>query len=317
MKPFDWKFIEEDLHEYIIGAYTSKGYKCTNFHESGASVENGVDLLFQIAEDEIAFCVKIKPQKADIIQLNKFVNSSFKNKCYVYIEDPTRPFHDELAKHKEINIMDANSLDKLFKREKVQSYLEKYFYSHDLFREFEKILELCHSVKDCDCVFQKLQPSQIDLLWEWKDRAVSFHKIANTLYKLNDDKFKSVYVDEESKNFFNLIEEVIDCMNYLNEILRRLRIQMEEVKRRNPGFLSYFWRVCKPRSNWFELLGPLDSLPKERISEIFFFFFYNHLPSGAPYSLLTRILENIYEIGRSIEDGIDWTFRDLLTKENG
>jgi len=310
MKPFSWGVNEPDLHKYIISAYTSKGYECTNFHESGAAVENGVDILAQNDQEQIAFCIKIKPTKEDITQLNKFVNSHFKRKYYVYIEDPTRPFHDELLKHPEIEILNSICLDRLFKTEQVIEYLKSYFYSHEIFREFEKILVLCHSVKEG--VPQKVNLSKLGIIWEWKDRAVSFNKIANTLYKLNDDHFKSVYEDKDGEIFLKLINDLENVMGYLRESLERLRIQMEELKKKYPGVLSYFWLVCKGRSNWFELLGPLSSLPSSQIPEQFFYFFFKHLPKEFPYTLLTRILEHIQEIGQSLEDGVDWTFEYII-----
>lgn len=313
MKLFKWKFDEPYLHACIISAYTSKGYDCVNFHESGAPVENGVDILAKNGEDEIAFCVKIKPTTKDIEQFGKFSTSSFKNKYYVYIEDPTRPFHDELSKHPEIKILNANLLDELFKKERVLGYLENYIYSHEIFREFEKILQICHSVKES--TFQNISLSEMNLLWEWKDRAVSFNKTAQTLFDLKDNKFKSIYDDPDYKYFFEFINELEECLDYLARILERLRVQMEEVKKKYPGVLSYFWAVCKPRSNWFELLYPLDRLGSDQISAQFFRFFFKSLPSEAPYSMLTWVLERIQEIGEGVEDGVNWVFEDLVLQK--
>lgn len=313
MELFNWKFDEPYLHSCIISAYTSKGYECVNFHESGASVENGIDILAKNGAEEIAFCIKIKPQTKDIEQLNKFNASSPKIKYYVYIEDPTRPFHDELSKHPGIKILNAKLLDELFKKEKVLGYLENYIYSHELFREFEKILNLCHSVKES--AFQEVNLSEMNLLWDWKDRAVSFNKTAQTLFDLKDNRFKSVYDDPHHEYFLQFLNELEECLDYLARSLERLRIQMEEVKKKYPGVLSYFWAVCKPRSNWFELLYPLDRLESDQIPVQFFHFFFKPLPGEAQYSMLTWILDRIQEIGESIEDGVDWTFGDLVLQE--
>src|SRR3989339_465414 len=200
-------------------------------------------------------------------------------------KDPTRPFYDELSNYPKIEILNSKDLDLLFKNTKVEEYLKRYFYSHNLFREIEKIIFILHSSKGCKN--DNLDVSDFNLLWELKDRVVSFNKSSQTLFDMNNIRFKSVYDDPENKILFELIDHLEECLEYLKEYAERLRVQFEEVKKKNPAILSYFWMVCKPRSNWFELLGPLNDLPSNEMQDV----------------------------AEGLEDGVDWTLQDILNKE--
>jgi len=310
MKPFNWFVEEKDIHTYILESYDSLGYDCINFHESGACVEGGIDILSNKPGNNIGIAVKIKPQKKDIKQLKKLASNDSKRKIYVYIKDPTRPFFDALKKLKESNkieVLNAKSLHDFLIKTKNTKYIKKYFYSHKVFTNLTKIMSKWYSVKEN----KPLKPCKDDLklLWDWKDKSVSFHKISKVISDYMKPKIKEISSEDDGA-YFQVMKEVISFLDYINHEVKELDSIFETVKQTNSNLLSYMWQVCRSRSSWCTLLSHLECKGnKESLEEIFFIWFFQDLGDGA-YTLLADILDNIKELGDNFETAVDWMFQD-------
>ncbi|MCD4666981.1 hypothetical protein K8R47_04205 [archaeon] len=303
MELFQGNLEEKEIHRFIIEAYENKGYDCINFHKSGACVEGGVDLFTNKDKEKIIIAVKIKPKKEDISQLNKFIKNKEINKIYVYIKDPTRPFFDYIKNLNSSKFINANSLHDFLIENKSILYLRKYFFSHDLFNNLTEIIKIWFSVKDIKTMY----PTEEDLklMWGWKDKAVSFHKISKALFDYKDSKIKSISYEQDYKK---LVEDILSILNYLNRELEQFKDIFVHVKRTNPGLLSKMWEICEPRSNWCNLLCRLEGYKEVQIGEIFFDYFFKGTSTKEPYTFLSDILQGISVLADDMEKAIDWLF---------
>ncbi len=309
MKLFNWKVDEPEIHSYIIQAYEKQGYECINFHDSGPSVENGVDIFSNRYKETIGVAVKISPKQKDVEQLKKFVKNKIKRKIYVYINDPTRPFFEELKKLKDkglIEVMNAKTLHKFLIENRSVDYVKKYIFSHKLFASFIAIMKNWESVREAKIL--KPTREDIKLLWDWKDKAVSFHKVSRAIFDCMDPKIKNV-VSEEEVAYKSIIYEILPFLDYINREAEQLKSIFESVKITNPGLLSYMWSICRSRSNWCDLLAGLER-KDESVNDVFFNWFFEDIGSG-DYTLFAEILENIKEFGSLIEMAVDWVFSDI------
>lgn len=310
MKPFNWRLNEEEIHSYIIEAYENQGYECANFHDSGASVERGVDILLKKPKENIMIAVKIHPKTKDIKQLKDFIENGSTRKIYIYINTPTRPFFDklkELQKTELLEVMGTKTLHEFLIKHKSFGYMKKYLYSHKIFDNLVGIMKEWYSVKDNKN--SKASKEDIKLLWDWKDKSVSFYKTSKTIFDYMDPKIKSI-TSENERDYPSMVERVILFLDYMNHEVEELKSIFEKLKRTNSGLLSYLWVLAGGRSNWYTLISALEhKKDKETVREIFFRWFFKDF-KGSVF-LLIGTLENMMKMGYNLETVIDWLFRDM------
>jgi len=314
MKPFNWAADETEIHTYLLEGFDNLGYDCINFHKSGACVEGGIDIFSNNGNDSVAIAVKIKPQKNDIKQLKKFALSESKRKMYIYIKDPTKPFFDELKKFKKshrIEVFNAKLLHNFLIKNKSTHYIKKFIYSHEVFVNLTRIMKKWCSVKENKPLSAGYD--DLNLLWDWKDKTVSFHKTAKIISNYMKQKIKDISSDDDEV-YTSVMNEVIMFLNYINYEVAELDSIFETVKRKNSNLLAYMWKICRSRSNWCTLLGRLESQEKKEVIEQIFFKWYFHDLSDSPYTLLYNILENMEQVGDNFETAVDWMFRDINRK---
>jgi len=309
MKYFNWKVEETEIHDYLLEAYQNQGFDCINFHESGAAVEGGIDIFSTNRNEKIAVAVKIKPKTADLKQVSTLLKNEVDTKIYVHIKDPTKPFFDGIKSYKEegrLEVMNGKQLHDFLLKNKSVTYIKRLIYSHEIFRNFVKIMEIWLTAREHNTSKPSSQ-SDIALLWDWKDRVVSFHKTAKTISDYLNPKIKSI-VSERDKPLQEVINDIFSSLDYMNHELEQLKSIFEKVKKNDSGFLAQMWITCRIRSNWCVLLGPLEN--NENVEDSFFKWLYRD-STARPYTLLYEILERIAELGFDFEMSIDWLFGDL------
>jgi hypothetical protein len=304
MELFNWQIKEEDIHGWLIESYENLDYDCVSFHESGPSLEEGVDVLAQKGKEKVAIAVKIKPSSKDLKQLDRLIKNKYKRKIYVYIKNPSKPFFEKLEglrKKNRVEVLNAQKLHDFLIQTKCTQYVKEYLFSQELFSNIESILRILYDAKETRIT--KVTKSEIPIMWEWKDRAISFHKTAKTIHDYVEPKIRGI-VSEDEKGYGSIINEVLDILSYMNREAEQLKSVFEKITKTNPELLSSMWRKCRHRSNWCCLLGYLEN---HNPHETVFKFFIGKINAG-PYTLLARILENIYEFGYDLEEAVNWVF---------
>lgn len=312
MKPFSWKTEEKQIHLYVIEAFENQGYECINFHESGASVEGGIDILSNKINEKIAVAVKIKPQQKDLTQLGKFIKNTASKHIYIYINDPTRPFYEEITRYKEegyLEIYNSHLLHAFLVKNKSIGYLKKFLFNHPIFQNYIKILETWSSVRHTKK--SKIDLSDLKLMWDWKDKVVSFHKTAKFYFDYKDQRIKDIIVERE-ETFKELLDETIVYLDYLNKEIAELKSVFESIKKTNPGILAEMWMICKSRSNWCEILPKIEN-KNDEINKIFFEWFFN-FELRIPYTFISYVLERMADLGEYTEYAIDRAFEAEVLK---
>ena len=151
--------------------------------------------------------------------------------------------------------------------------------------------------------------NDIDLMWNWKDKVVSFHKTAKTIYECIEPKIKDI--DSETQmSYSSTIDLIISFLNYLNYEMEQLESIIKKIKQKNPGWLSYMWVICRHRTTWNSLLAALENKGNKSTEEVFYEWFFNNLlrDTSLPYTSLIDTLENMNEFGNLMEMAVDWVF---------
>lgn len=201
--PWD-KFKEEEIHSLLALLYSSLGYSVDHLHKSDRANEEGADIVVKKGRDIIAFAVKIKPSHVDRYQLLELSRRTEPRKVYVYIQTPTKKFHDSMKTDgKGVEFWDTNKLNEIFVSENLFLTAHIIFENHNLHKNLKKIQEhlinlWLMSKKKKKRRVKRITRDSFFTLWRLKDIAVTLHKTNELALEVfeNPVNFKNRKLDE-------------------------------------------------------------------------------------------------------------------------
>jgi len=305
---------EEIIQDCLEEAYTKKYYRVTNYHRADRRHENGIDLLCENPDEKIHIQTKIKPLASDIDQLKKLSDSKADKKIYVYIETPVVAFKNEMEKIKNVDFWDKEKLHDFLLDNGTTKYFRILFLSSNLTRSIANILK---KIAHVDEVSPKpLEEDQVALWWIFKDRAVKLHGSLELLRDWYQTEFltKDKIEKKDIENYFNNIFRLFNIIDQCSAI--DLNHTLDLIKKQYPQLLSEYAKVTKGRSNWLEM--PFSSIIKKEPDIINLIELWIAPEENAQDSFFNQMnfyLNNLKEITRAIEDGVDWVAEDKFGHE--
>lgn len=258
------KYSEEEIQIIISHLFKSLGYTVRPQHLVNRSREKGADLIAsKTAEAEkIAIQVKKKPSSKDITQLRQLAKRPEKIKKYVYVEEPSTGFLNEIGTHsKKIDFWNGEKLIKeildsdpylalllLISDTQSARYLSRVqlilmdYYN----RTKGKSLDDIRLPNPTEELFQ--------LLWQAKDRACSLGKgilFVGNIFDQTDRESSALETRDlnyTAGSFARLIQDM-----YIQEV-RALYDFFIEVRDRYGEYLEYACIERRPGTEWMYVM---------------------------------------------------------------
>ena len=321
-RDFDEVFLLQLLEE----AFKKNGYSVENRHMSDRSHESGIDLFCEKDEDAIALAAKMKPRKKDVEQFDLFIsNASDVRAIYVHIQTPTRSFltHKDEIKN-DVEFWNATQLHDFLIRNEITRYLCLCFSIHPLTLALTKVHTLISERRRTNHIEHGLSAGELATLWSAKDNAVKARISLHFIYrKWNKILMQKTVIDRDE--FDQILQSIFDDLDLAYFICGpRIVSSFGDLSTRYPSILGLFWELSSHRTGWSTYTTRVErSKSTEEIEEFTSYHwicpvFDDFCPTAGRmhgfYSTMNYLLENLEEIAKNLEDGLDWTFSDMNRK---
>jgi hypothetical protein len=320
-----WKKHDEtDAHKCIEEIYKKKGFHVKNYHSDDRINENGVDILCRKDDTIIGFSIKKKPRKGDIDQLRRFVekNPDMK-KYYIHLDHPTAPFEKEKSNYKDVTYWDWKIMHKELVENASKRYILLYFSIHPLFSNLFEIFKILYDNHEVHFSQGSASRREIEFLWNIKDDAVKLKAILHYVKEEWDRILmnKTYYNPDEYLEYIEKIHSELDLANSMAG--RVLHTSFKKMEAKFPYLLSRYWDIVGRRTRWKEFVDTTIHLGTQSDNSVKEYIlcswvlpdleegYYAHVMKGF-YSTLHYLLENISELAKDLEDGVDWLFSDIF-----
>ena len=338
------KYSEEEIQVIISYLFKSHGYTVRPHHLADRSKEKGADLIAsKTAEAEkIAIQVKKKPSSKDITQLRQLAKRPEKIKKYVYVEEPSTGFVNEMGTHPDIDFWNGEKL--------IEEILnaDQYLALLLLISDTESARYLSNIQMTLMEYYSKTKGKSLDnielpnpteelfqLLWQAKDRACSLGKgmlFVGDVFDQTDREssaLKTIDLNYTAGSFARLIQDL-----YIQEV-RALHDFFTEMSDRYEGYIEYASIERRIGTEWMYLMAFWFLLPgrvertlrlweKERKkSQRYLNELARMVPPGSPkylkrdYSIFGAIhvlSKEVAQLGLGIEGIIDDMWRYAIKK---
>ncbi len=261
---------EEQILDIIEETYLYNGYKVTNLHKTDRRHEDGIDILVEKKEKNLGIQFKIKPKKGDIEQLKKLLQHSDKERLYIYINSPTKPFKKELDKNiDKLNVWDASQFSDFLILNDSSSYLCLLLSSHPLIQIFNKVYSILISNRKKIMTNSSLSTGEIHSLWNLKDNAVKIKIPLMFIYaKWNNIlRTKTEYNKDEYKQILNEVFLELDIAYRISR--DKLLSSFYELEEIYPHILGKLWELCSKRTGWGEYTHTIEKLDSKDKQEMY------------------------------------------------
>ena len=223
------KYSETEIQAIVSHLFKSRGYTVRNQHLTNRSKEKGADLIASKTGEveKIAIQVKKKPSSKDITQLRQLAKRSEGIKKYIYVEEPSTDFLNELETYsKKIDFWNGEKLIKEILRD--DPYLALLILISDtqsawLLSEIQTILlnyyDRTKGTKLVDIKLPHPTKELFQLLWQAKDRACSLGKgllFVGVIFDQTDREssaLETLDLDYTAGSFARMIQEL-----YIQEV---------------------------------------------------------------------------------------------------
>jgi len=258
------KYSEEEIQVFVSHLFKSRGYTVRPQHLVDRSKEKGTDLIAsKTAEAEkIAIQVKKKPSSKDITQLHQLARRPEKIKKYVYVEEPSTAFSNEMETHS--NKIDFWNGEKLIKEIlSADPYLALLLLISDTqsARYLSRIQMILMDYYDRtkgksldDIKLPNPTKELFQLLWQAKDRACSLGKgmlFVGNIFDQTDREssaLKTIDLDYTAGSFARLIQDM-----YIQEV-RALYDFFMEMRDRYEEYIEYACIERRPGTEWMYVM---------------------------------------------------------------
>jgi hypothetical protein len=248
-----WKNLNETQVQGIIKMHFERmGYRVYWAHLVDRSREEGVDLECVKGRRNVALSVKLKPKHSDRMQLHDLAKYRGK-RIYVYIDNPTSSFKNEMKQVRGVSFWDCKKLDEELRSSRL-GYDLAIDYS-PLMQSLQDAVTLIGEIRQLasNGSTSQLKPEiDITTLWAMKDRSVAFNKISSLLVSLSEEIFDSF--DPEAQ--FEVVSRALDFM-YSTGIGPLLEEFKEERVKKS---MAWTFRQTHVRSNWRALAHGIELL---------------------------------------------------------
>ncbi len=266
MLEIPWKtFSEEEIHLILEVFFKCQGYRVYNQHRIQRSVEKGADLILSNPKKvKTAVAAKIRPEKKDIYQMIELSRRKEKRKIYIYCDDPTQDFVQEMSKYKKtIDFWNSKKLTQAF-------FKETPFYASNLVINNINLMKTLTDIRDIffmihtfatksqrkkkrSIKFKKLSRDSLYLLWRLKDFSVMFHRINKSLQLSFFEKDSMRKISKKTE--LDMLENYVDLLEDMESSARGFKEFLEEFWIKNKDFLNFVVNETKTRSNWLHLFA--------------------------------------------------------------
>lgn len=258
------KYSEEEIQVIMSHLFKSRGYTVRRQHIVDRSKEKGADLIAsKTAEAEkIAIQVKKKPSSKDITQLRQLARRPEKIKKYVYVEEPSTEFLNEMEAHsKKIDFWNGEKLIKEILD--ADPYLALFLLISDtqsaryLSRIQMTLMSYYNRTKGKsldDIELPNPTEELLKLLWQAKDRACSLGKgllFVGNIFDQTDRESSALEtkdLDYTAGSFARLIQDL-----YIQEV-RALHDFFMEMSARYEEYIEYACIERRPGTEWMYIM---------------------------------------------------------------
>ena len=323
-----WKFNDEEkAHVCLEEVYSKKGFVVRNLHRDDRFHESGIDLLCTRNNISIGFAIKKKPKQEDIPQLEKLaVSDSSIIKFYVFLENPTRPFEEEMKSNANVHYLDWNKLHSLLVANGSINYVLLYFAAHKLYENLSAIFELLYEKRTTKYYKHELDTEEIEYMWNIKDDAV---KLKSTLEYLQADwrPVLMTRLEYDKKEWASYITKLHSDLDKINNIAgESLYSSFRTMSDKYPHLAARYWELASYRTIWKNFTAEAIVLGENSLDDLKEFIRYKWVmptlehtrrsseygPFDSVYSTLWAVIESTYHIADDLECGLDWLYHDLV-----
>jgi len=258
------KYSEEEIQVFVSHLFKSSGYTVRPQHLVDRSREKGADLIASKTGEveKIAIQVKKKPSSSDITQLRQLARRPEEIKKYVFVEDPSTEFLNEMNAHsKKIDFWNGEKLIK-----EILS-ADPYLALLLLISDTQSARYLSHIQMILMGYYDRTKGKSLDdiklpnptkelfqLLWQAKDRACSLGKgllfVGNIFDQTDRDSsaLETIDLDYTAGSFARLIQDM-----YIQEV-RALYDFFIEMSDRYGEYIEYACIERRPGTEWMYVM---------------------------------------------------------------
>lgn len=299
------KCSEEDIHRCIEEAFINADYEVSVLHKRDRRYENGVDIECDKEGRKIFFAVKKDPRKEDILQLKKLAKrNDVEERVYVYLKPPTKPFMDELKKHKSsVTVWNAEKLHKELAKKFSQKYLSLMIRATPLFINLLNVWLIIHSKRMGKP--QKPNKANSKLIWDLKDRSCMLKGMSELSY----NHYASIIKRKEDckeDEILSLLDQILPDMLFINWYMVDFKSYLERLSQENPAVISLMWRKCYNRTT-FPVFAANERISDEQVLQKEFteWIMGRVKPSRSTYEYLISLLDSLRGNFENLEYCVD------------
>ncbi|MCD6399406.1 restriction endonuclease, partial [candidate division WOR-3 bacterium] len=252
------KFSEEEIHYIIEDILTWNGWDVYNIHKIQRSEERGADIIATKDNRKIAIAVKKKPKAGDRSQLKDLFNRREDEKIYVYINDPTPIFKEEMEDFSgAINFLSKESFSKWIFELDPEIFTALFTFNHSLIYEFTKmqifLLILWREWKGAPTKkykWKKLDEDSLRTLWRLKDDIVFINKTLRS-FQLLFERLSERNIDIEAS--LDILKSFARVLDLLNKRCPSMRDRLRKFYEKNKNYTLYVVGKTNDRSNWLSI----------------------------------------------------------------
>jgi len=311
-------FSETCVLECLEKTYRKLGYSIMNLHNTDRVHEEGVDLVCQKGSEEIRIQAKMKPRKTDVEQLVHFAKNTKGKNIYVYVDNPTKPFRETMKAISNVQFWDSSQLHKFLVENESIEYYCLYFSKHPLVLSLKRSYELIIGKRQTSYRKHKLSADELGRLWIAKDNSVKVAVSLQFIY-LKWNRTLMAKTEKRRKEFELILGEIFKDLDMAYGLFGdKLVASIEDLSVKHPNLIGLFWHLVSQRTNWNTYTTFVDNSDSLKNSLFFTLYYWicplsneskKNLMSGF-YSSMNYLLENLHDVAKDIEDGLDWVLAE-------
>lgn len=300
---------EDSLQNWLEEAFSNQGYQCYNWHKKERVNEKGMDIECRSADEKVALALKVRPKKEDIPQLRKFSKVRADRHVYIYWDEPTREFQNELTKSG-VSVLTGKELGDFLVEHASFKFLKWQLINCDTLQQVAKSI---FEIYECEHVSKRdFSRTDLDLIWRLKSSAVKLKADIRLSKNYFSDK---ILQQMDPQAAATMTGEALDQLEMMQGDGEELYEIVTRTEKEAPHILGRFIEHVSGRTGGVDLhhaVRQADKASRRTAIESWLIEDKEVHKFISAYSWLHEALENLEDRFSLLSQGVDWVFEDAL-----
>lgn len=321
---------EERIQKLVTVAYENDGWIVENIHAQDPAHEDGADLICTKKGERHLIAVKRRPTKDDVKQLRRLSERADEGKLlYIHVLDPTVGFDKERKKlRKRVTFLGPSELHSMFLQWEVVDYIVLYLGTLPIVDELATAVAILWRCRKGAIPRGVRGHGDCDSIYELKDTVLKTRGALGVVaLRWESDLMQRIELDKGE--YDSILDEITRDLDTVQRFTGgNLAAKFDETYEKTPYILSMMWKKVRIRTDWNHFALLAEKMSDEL--DVYLFAKYMWALPGAsspiPHSRMSRarmrffcsgligILNNLAQVAKDLDDGVDWVWQDEFSK---